>query len=303
MEDSEIKKLITAFTHYYCAVPVSFVRNTVTGWHPEVTPEQFDRVLKNTAGESGNANVVLVTRDVKEPQLVQRAFYEFDGVYERFQKIRKDLPFAIRSEEEILKAITESLVRPDLPETQALFSFAQTEMGLDSVKAWTVVFDAISSQRESLWTNESWVVGFIKRAAFRGTMKLSTQEMFERFRDLGNNMYRNFPNIYLRGWKPSEFENSPSLPDDLPKTNAEVMKIVREICNDLDFYKNGKKIDISQMSDDAFYGALLESAKSHNLSASFKKNVTTDRNSGRKIGRNEPCPCGSGKKYKKCCGR
>ena len=23
---------------------------------------------------------------------------------------------------------------------------------------------------------------------------------------------------------------------------------------------------------------------------------------GRKLGRNEPCPCGSGKKYKKCCG-
>jgi len=23
---------------------------------------------------------------------------------------------------------------------------------------------------------------------------------------------------------------------------------------------------------------------------------------GRKIGRNEPCPCGSGKKYKRCCG-
>ena len=22
-----------------------------------------------------------------------------------------------------------------------------------------------------------------------------------------------------------------------------------------------------------------------------------------KIGRNEPCPCGSGKKYKNCCGR
>ena len=23
----------------------------------------------------------------------------------------------------------------------------------------------------------------------------------------------------------------------------------------------------------------------------------------RKVGRNEPCPCGSGKKYKQCCGR
>lgn len=25
--------------------------------------------------------------------------------------------------------------------------------------------------------------------------------------------------------------------------------------------------------------------------------------SGKKIGRNDPCPCGSGKKYKQCCGR
>ena len=24
---------------------------------------------------------------------------------------------------------------------------------------------------------------------------------------------------------------------------------------------------------------------------------------GEKIGRNDPCPCGSGKKYKQCCGR
>ena len=28
----------------------------------------------------------------------------------------------------------------------------------------------------------------------------------------------------------------------------------------------------------------------------------TVRNTGPKIGRNDPCPCGSGKKYKKCCG-
>ena len=27
------------------------------------------------------------------------------------------------------------------------------------------------------------------------------------------------------------------------------------------------------------------------------------RNRGPKVGRNDPCPCGSKKKYKKCCGR
>ena len=31
--------------------------------------------------------------------------------------------------------------------------------------------------------------------------------------------------------------------------------------------------------------------------------TTTIVREGRKIGRNEPCPCGSGKKYKACCGR
>ncbi len=33
-----------------------------------------------------------------------------------------------------------------------------------------------------------------------------------------------------------------------------------------------------------------------------QKRSTTVVNEGPKIGRNDPCPCGSGKKYKKCCG-
>jgi preprotein translocase subunit SecA len=30
---------------------------------------------------------------------------------------------------------------------------------------------------------------------------------------------------------------------------------------------------------------------------------TPIRRTEKKIGRNQPCPCGSGKKYKKCCGK
>ena len=30
---------------------------------------------------------------------------------------------------------------------------------------------------------------------------------------------------------------------------------------------------------------------------------TTVVRASRKVGRNDPCPCGSGKKYKQCCGR
>ena len=31
--------------------------------------------------------------------------------------------------------------------------------------------------------------------------------------------------------------------------------------------------------------------------------VETVVHEGPRIGRNDPCPCGSGKKYKKCCGK
>ncbi len=34
-----------------------------------------------------------------------------------------------------------------------------------------------------------------------------------------------------------------------------------------------------------------------------QKQSQTVRHTGPKIGRNDPCPCGSGKKYKKCCGQ
>ena len=33
-----------------------------------------------------------------------------------------------------------------------------------------------------------------------------------------------------------------------------------------------------------------------------QKSSTTYVREGKKVGRNDPCPCGSGKKYKKCCG-
>ena len=36
--------------------------------------------------------------------------------------------------------------------------------------------------------------------------------------------------------------------------------------------------------------------------AQCSENKTIQRQEGRKIGRNEKCPCGSGKKYKRCHG-
>jgi len=47
----------------------------------------------------------------------------------------------------------------------------------------------------------------------------------------------------------------------------------------------------------------LKNVTTSGPSAPEQKRVQTVRAGSEKIGRNQPCPCGSGKKYKKCCGK
>ena len=44
------------------------------------------------------------------------------------------------------------------------------------------------------------------------------------------------------------------------------------------------------------------SAKAFGHAQQATRGVTAPRHVEQKVGRNDPCPCGSGKKYKKCCG-
>lgn len=45
---------------------------------------------------------------------------------------------------------------------------------------------------------------------------------------------------------------------------------------------------------------ILSKEKRAEITSEYKKSKTVVKSD--KIGRNDPCPCGSGKKYKKCCG-
>ncbi len=47
---------------------------------------------------------------------------------------------------------------------------------------------------------------------------------------------------------------------------------------------------------------IFDAEKKKELYLEQKKSGTI-RREGKKIGRNDPCPCGSGKKYKQCCGK
>lgn len=83
-------------------------------------------------------------------------------------------------------------------------------------------------------------------------------------------------------------------------------------------YETGKwRIEVRGGKDDAFFERLTEKLKSGDYPAWFRNRhsrlkslyrMYTQRHAQskpipliNKVGRNDPCPCGSGKKYKKCC--
>ena len=66
-------------------------------------------------------------------------------------------------------------------------------------------------------------------------------------------------------------------------------------------YKNMVKAEADWLYGLNEWNDIFDADKQKELFREQKRSQTVV-NEGPKIGRNDPCPCGSGKKYKKCCG-
>ena len=93
--------------------------------------------------------------------------------------------------------------------------------------------------------------------------------------------------------------------DSLKKANdIEEMTEKTEVSLDFDkelLYKNMVAAGADWLFGLEEWNDIFDEEKQKELYKEQKASQTV-RNEGPKIGRNDPCPCGSGKKYKKCCG-
>lgn len=95
-----------------------------------------------------------------------------------------------------------------------------------------------------------------------------------------------------RGHKPTDFARKVLRPGDMPVITAgssHAAEMLAQMAPEIQ--RMGFKLDLTS---NAWTASLGDEPKEMN--SGVKRNE-------RKIGRNEPCPCGSGKKYKNCCGR
>lgn len=93
--------------------------------------------------------------------------------------------------------------------------------------------------------------------------------------------------------------------DSLKEANPiETMTKDTEVSLDFDnelLYKNMVAANAEWLYNLEQWNDIFSEEKRKELYKEQKRSTTIVK--GKKIGRNEPCPCGSGKKYKHCCGR
>ena len=276
MTDTELGSLLEAFANYYWSVPVEFVLDKLKLWHPEVSERQAGRLLKLCNGNNFRHHFRVVADKMEQPELVADHLLLFgEEDYRQFLAARISGPFRDCEEEQLLKMDDRLL---ELPEARKIIDYGKSELGLDDKISEELLIDCQLAQPYSLYEGISWVKFVLKKEQF-GRIHFQTIDQVKRFRELGNELYLVLPNPVLRGWMPAEIENAPVPVDDIPERQEDIP----------DSHQDMDKLS-ALLRDLGTFNGIMEKP----LSGIVPK---------RKIGRNEPCPCGSGKKYKKCCGR
>ena len=276
MTYKKLAGLFEAFANHYWSVPVAFVVDKVTRWHPDVTVEQAVRALKRCSEDGFVHHCCVIADGLEEPELVVEHLYAVcDDDLDHFIAARIDGPVCDCDEQGLLNA---DRILWNMPEVSEICDFGRAELGLNDEWIRQLVRDCTFHQPVALCEKESWVMSVLRAESY-GKIHFQTIEQVKRFRDLGNRLYQVLPNPVLKGWKPSELDNPPALLDDIPEKDEDIPDKRRDM--DEVFAEFGGREKANAL--------LMQS-----LTEAMPK---------RKIGPNDPCPCGSGKKYKKCCGR
>lgn len=121
-------------------------------------------------------------------------------------------------------------------------------------------------------------------------------QRYERFEALYLDLNNNTRNPHLNGFTPKEY---------LEKTNRRAASLYTESS---DIPKEDLNFQLDELLKESqnftqIKTKFTESLNKFVLANNSVSNSLNQPEKKKKIGRNDPCPCGSGKKYKKCCGQ
>ena len=285
MDEKQLEQLLGEIANYYLSIPVAQVRKMITERYPEVAPEQLEIVLKRCNMDHSRQRCGLEIGLTREPELAAQRLIDLPEIYKIFLGARRDCPYAPAPAEYHYKYGDPCF---DIPEIDSIRDCFRTELGVNNTEIEDFVAACVYALRHSVWQGRSWFILFVEvttRAGFR----YKSSEQLKGLIKPGQKLYQALPNPAIGGQRPMDVANPPVLLDDIPE-NIEDLPCMYESMEEA-------LAIASNIGTDLGYIRLIDLMREHAYSDE------PYRRKGAKIGRNDPCPCGSGKKYKKCCGK
>ncbi len=300
MSESKIscyKELFYEMSLFYGMIPLKKVFEILTeSYGHTLTEEAFLRLCEFFRYEQvGNFYIFtndeyyeLDTEIDSEPMdriLAHDTYVEFDDSYEKLKYLKKGKPWYIPPETEFLSKRGGDRIENN-EAYNSFINFMAEEFALTVSNAEEKTYDAVYTLKIEKHCFDDFL-NELQRIGIDPSIE-QVKKIVPYYIELNNNTRMAANNGY---------------------TPAEMKKLCDESGLSVDtLYINSLQID-EEHEKIRSESAIESRTKFKKMVDLFRQAVLTENNKknmpvkSKKIGRNDPCPCGSGKKYKKCCGR
>ncbi len=291
-----LKEMMYAMVNLYGIIPVRKAYEILTdNYGEDISEEAFLDFCEYVRHEQNDYFYIFgeeeydesCTDPASEPMdrlISHEAYLQFDDSYYDLMKLKAGKPWYIPAKEKLEEYKEDAQIEKN-EQYYAFIDFMKSEFNLSADEAEERSFDALCSLRMENHSIDLFLDSIQRFSHINITFE-KAKKIVPCYIELNNNTRMPGNN----GFTPVEAEK---LRDEygFESDTCYVSEIELDEAREKERSKNAKE---AQRSLEEMRRLFNEYALSE-----LKKNPPAK---SKKIGRNEPCPCGSGKKYKKCCG-
>lgn len=291
------RKMFEAIANFYGVISLKKVYEILTeNYNEELTEETFLKLCEFFRYEQQNYAYIFSEDEYYETDtydntapidryLAYDPFVWFEDSYEALKELKEGKPWYIPPQEYMLSFAQQCRIEKNEPYDKFI-NFISEEFDLSRSDAEHKADDAVFSIRNESHTFDSFL-NELQRMGIEPEVE-QVKKIAPYFVEMNNSIRMAANNGY---------------------TPAEMKKICDESGLDCKtFFIDKIEIDENHEKNrsESFRSMKLKLSEMSRMLDKYSDDNSINLNlpvKSRKIGRNEPCPCGSGKKYKKCCGR
>lgn len=212
--------------------------------------------------------------------------YDEDDALHEVEVCQQGKDYFIPPKAELLR-YNDSAYCESTPQSNRMWIFLSKTLRLDERKAG-IAFEDILLYTRCLNGGLQKAVDIVERAG-----AVFNDKTLSEFASIHQNFNNNTRMQHNRGYTPNEI-NAMSKPEDrIPKSFSFGPNIRKSLADGtMDARELRQSILTMELPDKRLRPLMLQALEEAESAVKIPK-----------VGRNDPCPCGSGKKYKKCCGR